>query len=357
MRPLDPATDAARVALTLALGQEVDSADLVDWRRVHAVARAERLGALAWLRGGSQIRRHAPPDLVGLWRAESVAAAEIAIRQMSALCDLARVSADHGDMPLVLKGLPLADRLYGDPSVRVCSDIDLYVTEERRDAMHTRLTTLGWQRWYGAAPYDASYRKTGAEGTLFLEVHSILASEALAHCPLTADRERLWSCNGLTVRTLDGPVAVVYLATNLAKHGTPSLMSFLDLATVWSAMESADRDAAYRLAEQSRLARCFRWALVRATALSAAAAGNTAAWRALGFHAGQRTSIHALLRLIWLADRPTDAARILGTWTWPRSLRSSGDPLGAFWGRRMRRSFAGRFRYSRAYAADATLPR
>ena len=131
-------------------------------------------------------------------------------------------------------------------------------------------------------------------------------------------------------------------------------MSFLDLATLWSALDSADRDAAFVLAAESRLSRCFRWALARATALSDAASGDEAAWRSLGFHAGQRTTMHALLRLIWLADRPTDAARIVGTWTWPRSVRGSRDALLPFWGRRLRRSFAGRFRYTRTYAADAT---
>lgn len=357
MRPLDSATDAARVALALALGHEVESPDLVDWRRAHAVARTERLAALAWLRNGPRIRRYAPPDLVGLWRAESVAAGEIAIRQRAALSDIARAAAPLGELPLVLKGLPLAHILYGDSSVRACCDIDLFVAEERRPVMHDVLTAIGWQQWYGTPPYDASYRLTTSEGTLFLEVHSLLASEALAHCPLTLGRERLWSDDDLTVRTLDGPVTSVYLATNLAKHGTPALLSFVDLATVWGAMKTADREAAYQLAEHSRLGRCFRWALSRATALSTAAAGDETAWRTLGFHGGERTSMHALLRLIWLADRPSDAARILGAWTWPRSLRHSAGGVMPFWGRRLRRSFAGRFRYTRAYTANATTLR
>jgi hypothetical protein len=195
----------------------------------------------------------------------------------------------------------------------------------------------------------------GEGGALFLEVHSLLASEALAHCGLVPESERLWSDGTLCVRTLDGPVLPVYLAANLAKHATPPLMSYVDLATVWSQLSPEDRDAAFRVAARSRLVRCLRWALARAAALPAAAEGDPAALRTLGFDGELRVSMHPLLRLMLLSDRPMDAARVLGTWTWPRSLRGSGDEVMHFWGRRMRRSFAGRFRYSRAYTTDATL--
>src|SRR5687767_8327204 len=157
MKPLGPATDAARIALSLALGRNARSATTEDWRRVHAVARGERLAALAWLRSGEQIRRHAPPDVVARWRAEAVAAAEFADRQLRALSDIARAEVQHGELPFVLKGLPLADVLYGDASVRVCCDIDLFVAAGRRASVHAMLTALGWEHWVGTAPYDASY--------------------------------------------------------------------------------------------------------------------------------------------------------------------------------------------------------
>src|SRR5688500_2613665 len=132
MRPLEPASEAARIAVSLALGRGADSAARADWRRVHAVARRERLAALAWLRSGEAIRRHATPDVVALWRAEAVAAAELADRQLAALRDIARVEEQNGELPFVLKGLPLAHSLYGDASVRLCCDIDLFVAEGRR---------------------------------------------------------------------------------------------------------------------------------------------------------------------------------------------------------------------------------
>jgi hypothetical protein len=353
MTPLTPAKDAVRVALALALGREVERPARVDWPRARAAARAERLEVLAWARGGEQIRRYAPREVVGAWRAACVAVAELADRQLAALRAIAGVAVDEGEIPLVLKGLPLADRLYGDPSVRVCNDIDLFVPIARREAVHATLAGLGWHRWYGNAPFDASYRLATHESSLFLEVHSFLTGEALTHCPIAPDQERLWSHDGVTVRTLDEPVLPVYLAANLVKHGTPPLISYLDLAMVWQGLEASDREAALRLAAQSRLRRCLEWALSGAAAISDAAAGDSAAFRDLGFDGDRRTSMHAYMRLMGLVDRPADAARILGTWVWPRSLRRSPEAMVPFWGRRLRRSFAGRFKYARDYTPDA----
>lgn len=354
MRLPAPPTDAVRVAVALALGRRLESPLVADWRRVHAVARAERLAALAWSRAGEQIRRFAPPEVVGRWRAESVAAAELADRQREALVGIADAAARDGELPLVLKGLPLADRLYGDPAVRVSCDIDLFVPEHRRASAHAMLTALGWEHWYGSAPFDASYRLRQAGSALFLEVHSLLASEALSHCGLAPGSERVWSDGALSLRTLDGPVVPVYLAANAAKHATAPLLSYLDLATAWAQLSSEDQGAAYRVAARSRLARCLRWALARAMALGGVAEGNPTAFSVLGFDGDRRFSTHALIRLMFLSDRPMDAARILGTWAWPRSLRATQGEVVPFWGRRMRRSFAGRFRYIRAYTPDAT---
>jgi hypothetical protein len=110
-----------------------------------------------------------------------------------------------------------------------------------------------------------------------------------------------------------------------------------------------DRTLTYRAGQSMT----HDWALRRVAAVEAAAIGDEQALRLLGFHGDRRTSSHAFLRLMWLADRPSDAARILGTWTWPRSLRASRDAIMPFWGRRMRRSFTGRFHYTRGYDGDS----
>src|SRR5687767_12103439 len=45
---------------------------------------------------------------------------------------------------VVLKGLPLASRLYGDFAVRACVDIDLYVSRESRAKADVALARAGW---------------------------------------------------------------------------------------------------------------------------------------------------------------------------------------------------------------------
>jgi hypothetical protein len=353
MNELSPAAEAAHAALVLALGRELSAPASVDWARTHVLARRERLGGVAWLRSGELIRRYAPRDIAARWRAEAVAAGELANRQLQALAAIGDAVQRCGLQLFVLKGLPLADRLYGDASARVCCDIDLYVPAAQRATAHQLLADLGWMHWLGQPPYDASYRRTDEAGTLFLEVHSILASEALAHCHLTPDAGTEWSRGQTTFRILDGPLLAIYLAANLAKHATPPLLAYLDLGEVWARLSVNERETAVRRAEKTRLARCLGWALRGVGAIEGAATGKRDALRVLGFHGDRRTSSHAFLRLMWLADRPSDAARILGTWTWPRSLRTSSDAIMPFWGRRMRRSFAGRFHYTRAYEGDS----
>jgi hypothetical protein len=320
---------------------------------VHGVAKAERLLALAWLRSGDEIRRLAPRDVAGRWRAEAIAAGELARRQLVLLAEVSERSALL-DIPIaVLKGVPLSHQLYGDIGARSCCDIDVYVPPEARARAHQMLGAMGWTHWWGEAPFDASYRRESSGATIFLEVHSVLASEALAHCPLVPPLGRVWRYDDVVTRTLDSPALAVYLGANICKHAMASLLSFVDLAAVWDAYDGAARANARRLAKDARLTRCFRWALSRAEAISPAAGGDAQSLRRLGIRDTGRKSSHALLRLIWLSDRPSDAARILATWTWPRSLRRSRGGMGPFWKHRMSRSFKNRFAYARSYAVSS----
>ncbi|MGQ0713301.1 MAG: nucleotidyltransferase family protein [Gemmatimonadaceae bacterium] len=344
-----PVESSVRATLVLATGMDAELPAGLDWSHAYATAHTERLAVLAWSRGGDRIRAAAPPEVVAAWRAEAVAADELARMQMRELRELSVAFESRPSRPIVLKGIPLAAELYGDVAARACCDIDLYVAAEQRGDAHRALGDAGWHHWYGETPFDASYRKSIAGATIFLEVHSSLTAEALAHCRMTPDRTRTWSGDDFAVAMLDDLTLVVYLAANIAKRATPPLISFLDLAHAWDRLDASARNDVMTRARRTGLSGCLEWGRVRARALNDAALGERKALRLLGVGADRRKSVHAYVRLAMLADTPVDASRILGAWLWPRSLRRAPQSLPAFWRRRMQRSFKGRFVYSRTY--------
>ena len=127
-------------------GREANAAALRrvgDWSAVAKLARRHRVGALA-LRG---LRKAG----VGHSRAE----AEFeALRKMSALRGMSQLAGlvkaleclDKHDIPsLVLKGLPLGVRLFGNPFERECYDIDLLVPPDAAAAAASALCRAGWK--------------------------------------------------------------------------------------------------------------------------------------------------------------------------------------------------------------------
>lgn len=348
-----PVADVIQASLGLALGMGVDSAPLAPWPHIFLAAHAERLSSLAWLRSGDFIRHSAPVDVVAEWRSQAVASDLNAAEQWEALRRLLNAFESTGVRAHVLKGLPFAHALYGSLSARQCSDIDLFVPVGERGNAGRVLRELGWNRWVGEPPFDESYQMGGMRTTLFLEIHSILPGEALAHCRIAPFEEARVVIDGVPIPVLAGAGLAVYLAGNIAKHGTAPLLSYIDLAEVWTRMELALRQEAFRIAKRARLSRCFSWALSRSSMLVEAARGNGRALRLLGVGEHERTSVHALLRLTWLSDNPLDAARVLGTWAWPRSLRMRPRDLPGFWLRRLQRPFARRFFYSRDYSVES----
>jgi hypothetical protein len=343
---------AIQAALLLCIAQDTHIPRTIDWLQVYAAAHAERLAVVAWLRNGDNIRRSAPSQIVARWRTEVLAAHELAQIQLRAIERLAAALSTECDDVLILKGLPLAERLYGHIAARACCDIDLYVPPVDRVRADESLRNAGWHHWYGKAPFDASYRKECEGSTIFLEIHSALTGEPLGHCQIPVSGNGLWTHAEMRWATLDGPEFVVYLAANLAKRAMPPLLGFLDLSESWALLDAASRAESVDVARAAGLARCLEWALRRAHALPAATTGEPDALNLLGVAGDQRRSVHACLRLAMLADTPIDASRVIGAWLWPRSLRGAGRSLPAFWRRRLARPFARRFVYARTYADD-----
>jgi hypothetical protein len=319
----------------------------VDWRQVLKAADVERLATLCWMRGAQLIQDLAPVSVAGEWRTHVLAAQVVAEQQWNMLRQLLRELEKASVRTIVLKGLPLSEALYGTLGARQCSDIDLFIHADDRLPARRLLQRSGWQKWFGESPFDESYRVEGPYGATFLEVHSILPGESLAHCRIEPGVPDVVLVDDTPVPVLNEIVLPVYLAANMAKHATPSLLSYVDLAAVWTALDDRKRAAACALAVRCGLARCFAWCLRRANALSKPTLEY--ALRLLGIGDNGRTSVHALLRLISLSDTPVGAARVVATWAWPRSLRSRTRELPGFWLRRVQRPFRRRFLYRREY--------
>lgn len=354
--PPGEAQDAA-VAVSLALGL-AEQRKPRDWGRVLAVARSERIAVLGWLRSGEYLRAHAPSEVISAWRATVFRADALARAQwhhVGLLVDRLQAAGLH---PMVLKGLPLAARLYSYVGARVPCDIDLYIPPDERAAAHEVVSAAGWSGWAGDAPWDAAYAMRQDDRVLYLELHSSLTGDILTHCGPLPIASALWEYEGTAVRAMVGDGLPVYLAANLAKHVPVPLISLFDLETLWAGLDQAHRTASMTVARTARLHHCMRWALAQANSLRDVARGDRAAMRSLGLIGGQRQSVHGHFRLARLADSPIDAARVAGTWILPRASRKSLRHARLFWAQRLRGLFKRRLVVRRDYdlVAEAANP-
>src|SRR5690349_15410709 len=124
--------DALAVALRLAFGRARPEDGRSNWSLVFDAASRELLAPLAWNRSGLFIRRHAEPGIVAAWRRTSIAAHIRGSQQLELVRDATMALDAAGIDAVVLKGLPLGHRLYGDPFVRCMSDVDLHVPAAQR---------------------------------------------------------------------------------------------------------------------------------------------------------------------------------------------------------------------------------
>lgn len=335
-RDLAEAARDLRWVLALCRGGAPSGGVPDDWRAVLAIARAERCAPLAWLRGGALIRERAPAAVAGQWRALVILEHEATLGRMRAMHDVVRALRGDGLSPVVLKGAPLSQRLYGVPFARPHGDVDLYVPASERAAARTTLERRGWRRREGEAPWEEVFERVGAPGAPLVEVHSHVLGDLLAHLPVRDVGSRMLAVGGDDVPVHDGALLPAYLAAHLARHQLPPLLWVLDLAALWSELSAAEREAAERAARAARLGRYLSWGLALAAAIPGAIEGSTRALAALGVTGSERRDRAAAPRLVALAAGPVDAARVLGAWAWPRPIRRDRSAFAARCAHRLR---------------------
>ena len=328
--------------LRLALGLQTRDDPAPDWDRTIRLARRERCASLAWQRSGQIIREVAPASTVADWRRTVYRDLNRSERQLDALRQVIPALEAVDAAPVLLKGMALSFRLYGEPHIRPSSDIDLFVRRDRRSEAHETLLTLGWLHVAGGSPWEETFDWVAGKRHLPLEVHSqVLDDPVLAHLRLPAPTGPTVELGNVPVRTFDDRLLAGYLAAHLAKHDFVPLLWLIDFHAVWLGADDGERAGMIREARRHGLHRYLQWAIRKTDHLDRAAAGETAAWRQLGYEGEARLEGHSLLRVAALAATPGDAARVVAGRLHPPHLRADGEGFIRHAARRLRRRYAG----------------
>lgn len=145
----------------------------------------------------------------------------------------------HGIEAIPLKGVMLAESLYGNLAVRPTSDIDLLVRSRDIVSARTYLKEANYQMLTqtknrpdsGHAFHGAPYFKNG-DSWLLLELHWDLTDSKTVHFPETEmwSRARQSRVNGNHFFTLSHEDNLMFLAYHLTKHDTHLLKYLCDVS-------------------------------------------------------------------------------------------------------------------------------
>ena len=314
----DVPTRAATIqAVRLAFGVSSGLHEIDDWPGVLRAAAVEKCAPLAWVRCGAAISAAAPPDISAAFRSFFVANTT-RIRSMLAAVQASAAALERdGIFPIVLKGPPLAARLYGDSAARVCSDLDWFVSSASFKTLHGVMVREGWTPIEGDLDGDVCYARPGRRDEIYLEVHSSLLHARFGYLRLPAPLATRQLVDGVTMLTHDDSLLPGYLAAHLATHRFAPLAWLVDLSELWGSLGERDRAEARRVAARAGVERYLAWGLRRATLLARAASGNDRAADRLGIGHSGRVEAHPMWRHIMLAPSVGASVRAARAWLAP----------------------------------------
>ena len=299
--PLDGLLAALRLSLPLGGDARTDArllAEVADLDGLAALATRHQVRGLL-LRGGEQAALESPSGplaaLAAKLREGSAGRSGTVRRAMGQLFELRRLAAilDVCETPfLVLKGLPLAQRLYGDPFVREAVDIDLFVAPESFAQSRQAVLAAGFRpaksfdetptrnRWAQRVRKEETFLCNG----VWLELHRrILGNPHYFDAPFAACHERrAWvTIGGDRYPTLSLDDDLLYLMCHGAGHGWRQLKWLCDVALHLRRSDEAALARAAARCEQAGIGAVWNSALAACRALGVAPPGADlmASWR------------------------------------------------------------------------------
>jgi hypothetical protein len=157
------------------------------------------------------------------------------------LVRILRVLNDAAVPAIILKGIALAESLYGDPALRTCADIDLLVPAECLRKSAELLVASGYRAELAEplllnllARYGKDCTLTREDGarTCLVELHCGLIWGGPVERAVLKDiwsEARAITFHGVPSLALSDNWQFLYLAVHAARHGPPSLKWLLDL--------------------------------------------------------------------------------------------------------------------------------
>jgi hypothetical protein len=231
-----------------------------DWPKfLHAAHRQKCLAAVYRYVCDLGLERMVPSEVAEVLKSEHNLAQAMYAKKLAELKRLIGTLQSDGVDPVVIKGIPLAVRLYTDPALRVSKDIDLLCKTEDLDRVERLLEATGYFRYEGRITHE-EYRKhhyhfvyvLGEHADSVVEVHWNLRQPDkgdLIAMDAVRQRARVVEIDGRGVRTFDDSDALWQLGVNLSYEGFLDLRDLADLRRLSLQMSDGDW---IRLADFSR---------------------------------------------------------------------------------------------------------
>ena len=242
---------ALRLGLRAGDGRDADTlAGIADWPAVARLATRHRVRPLLLEGLASTEVRSAASGIEARLRELRVAPRVRGLRQLAALAEVHDRLAAGGIDSIVLKGLPLSQRLHGNPLLRESIDIDLLVSPERFGAARDILLETGWRRvgpdfretprrrrWYDRLVKDALFVRPGG---VAIELHRRLLNNPHlfdASFGELREQEATETVGGRAYRVLGDAHLVPYLACHGVEHYWHRLKWLCDIAALVAALD------------------------------------------------------------------------------------------------------------------------